>query len=229
MREEWNLPGRARPIPQALSGPTCQMGIDRFTASAHGSPMLRVDAGGVESARARLSDPAGSVGANLPISAQIGYSSSYHYQEGLDLCSFVLYHVGMPEGQPHHSCSDFTSQWLSEPMHRPLQERCSAITLTAPGRQLPRSDREGLDLCSFVLYHVGMPEGQPHHSCSDFTSQWLSEPMHRPPEERCTAISLAAPGRRPPRSDHEGLDPCSLAGYSLGMLGGTVDKQQNRL
>ena len=54
------------------------MGIDRSTASAHGSPMLRVDAVGVESARARLSDPAGSVGANLPISAQIGYSSSYH-------------------------------------------------------------------------------------------------------------------------------------------------------
>ena len=32
----------------------------------------------MESARARLSDPAGSVGANLPISVQIGYSSSYH-------------------------------------------------------------------------------------------------------------------------------------------------------
>ena len=45
MRGEWNLPGRARPIPQALSGPTCQMGIDRSTAWAHGSPMLRVDAG----------------------------------------------------------------------------------------------------------------------------------------------------------------------------------------
>ena len=55
-----------------------EMGIDRSTAWAHGSPMLRVDAGGVESARARSSDPAGSVGANLPISAQIGYSSSYH-------------------------------------------------------------------------------------------------------------------------------------------------------
>ena len=56
-----------------------EMGIDRSTAWAHGSPMLRVDAGGVESARARSSDPAGSVGANLPISAQIGYSSSYHF------------------------------------------------------------------------------------------------------------------------------------------------------
>ena len=61
MRGEWNLPGRACPIPQAP-----EMGIDRSTASAHGSPMLRVDAGGVESARARLPDPQALSGPTCP-------------------------------------------------------------------------------------------------------------------------------------------------------------------